>query len=101
MNLLTAELTMTKIELDMARDAILRTANHGVEDALSGKEMHSRIEQSHLEGIWAMAPNHPLGHLAHRAQLLVTAAQHHFEGSAFVLHPTDKKLAGFTEGETA
>lgn len=101
MNLLTAELTMTKIELDMARDSIMRATKRGVSEHLRGLHEPARIEAAQLNGIWRMAPNHPLGYLAHRGQLLMTAAWSHTHEAAYFLHPTDKKLAGFIEGEAA
>lgn len=101
MNLLTIELSASKNEMDMARDQILRDLKLGVEKTLTGDFDHMHVILLRLDGIWCAFTCHPLGHLAHRAKILIDAAHSHYRGTPYILTPIGRQLAGLAEGEPA
>lgn len=101
MNLLPEDTQVSAEDLEGAADTIMRQANSGVRQALEGELNLCHITEGWLRGIWMCFPNHPLGYLAHRAQILITAAKYSREGQEYAINETELKLAGLTTGEAA
>lgn len=101
MNLLTDELTMSSSHTDLARNAILRDLKGGVKSALTGDLMNTHRAEERLLAICLAFHSHPLGYLSERAQVLIKAAVAHWRGKPYTLSTMEKRLCGFTEGESA
>jgi len=101
MNLHPKDIQVTATDIDRAYESIMRKAISGVKYALSNNYEYNQIVDGELSGIWFCFPNHPLGHLAFRAQMLMRAATHHRLGIPCILSEHAIKLAGLSTGESA
>lgn len=100
-NLFPGNIQVTAADIDGAYERIMQMATSGVEYTLSDHYEHRQVIDGELSGIWFCFPNHPLGHLAYRAQMLMRAAAGHRLGTPCIPSKTAIKLAGLATGETA
>lgn len=100
MNLLPEGTHISAVDAEDVGDTIMRMANRGVQQALNDELNYCHQTESNLTGIWLCFPNHPLGYLAQRAKILITAAKSCRLEWPYVISDTELKLAGLT-GEAA
>ncbi|MEQ3723486.1 hypothetical protein [Alcanivorax sp.] len=99
MNLLPEDTRVSVDDTNFIGDTIMRMANRGVRQALNDELDLCHQTESNLMGIWLCLPNHPLGDLTQRAQMLITAAKHHHRGQPYAPIEAELDLAGLTTGE--
>jgi hypothetical protein len=101
MNLLPEGTRASADDVEFVSDTIMRMAHRGVRHALNDELNLCHQTESNLMGIWLCFPNHPLGHLTQRAQMLITAAKYHHKGRSYTPSEAELDLAGLTTGEPA
>ena len=101
MNLLPEAIRASVDDTNFVGDTIMRMANRGVRQALNDELNLCHRTESNLMGIWLCFPNHPLGQLVQRAQMLITAAKRHHYGQPYTPTEAELDLAGLTTGEHA
>lgn len=100
MNLLPEGTSVTADDVEFVSDTIMRMAHHGVRQALNGELNLCHQAEKNLMGIWLCFPNHPLGDLTQRAQMLITAAKYHHDGLPYAPIEAELDLAGLTPRRT-
>lgn len=101
MNLINIPIDNTDINTESVGITISDLTRAGVRFSLTGQIEFAHKAEDQLEGIRMAFPNHHIGHLAYRGQLLIHAAFCHRHGIATPITDAGKFLAGLAEEPTS